>query len=519
MTTHTKMLSIAMAALMALYLVPVPAQAEEASSVESADAIVQVAAPDGSTTSYASLKEAIDAAPSGSTLSMYSDVSVPATNIDGINMSLKIDKSLTLNGNGHTLTVAGRGIYLYGGNDYAHMADIAIKNMTIVNPDNGQRAVSARDGYKRLSFADVNMQTTRSGNTQVFTVGGNTPQNTEISFAGCTLTASEAGYGIVTFNPVNLTISDTQISGFAAIYMKGQDSSAGSSGSTVIINDGSILTSKGIPGDSNRFGTIVFEDCDDVTVDVKNSTISAAANDTDPATPQGAILYSQYQNGIDHMAQNDTVILGEGSRVSTTGKYGVLAMGNGQPSTIKAEGGSYSIQGPLFDPADDPQGTELYITGGKWNKDVSPYVSEDYVSAPDTESGYVVQPKSQSQDDPTKPAVPSTNPGGSGQPATHDPSNVDKEPAQKAEHSNGSNGERAIKRPVAVSAQSGAATNPTKASNPTQTTTNAKQGSQLQETGDSSFDYLIIAAGAVSASAIAIGLLLLLRKRSATRRS
>ena len=344
--------------------------------------VATVTTPAGATTSYTTLPEAVAAATAGSTITLWSDVDLPASSVDGVSLSLKMTEGVTVNGNGHTLTVHGRGIYLFGTDDADNPASYTFRNITITNPDGNGRTVSARDGYKTLRFIDATLSATGAGNTMVVTMGGNTPDATEVTFVASTVTASEAGYGIITFNPVHLTLSDTQVSGYAALYMKGPDSSAGSSHSRVDINSGSILTSNGIVGPTNSFGTIVFQQCDDIAVNVTDSTVNAtAADDTsENAATQSVILFSNVGVQDDTASKNDTVTFGEGSVVNATGANSQLASSNGQENAVDAEGGTYHIDGKLLGEtpsADIPQ-TSLVVTGGNWNKDVASYVPEGY---------------------------------------------------------------------------------------------------------------------------------------------
>lgn len=420
----TKATSVIASVLLALYLVPATAFATDDSSTEAGTetdpaptALVQVVAPDGTTTDYGTLEEAAAAAPDGATITLLADQEVSDT--------LSIEKGVTLDGGGHTLTVHNRGLYLYGGDDEGSSAAFVLKNLTVTNPDAYGRVVSARDGYKSLRLDNVTLTTTGAGNTQVLTIGGNTPQTTQVTIDNSTLTASKAGYGIITFNPVDLTIDHSTISGYGALYMKGPDSSAGSSGSKVTISNGSVLTSKGIAGDTNVFGTVVFQGCDNIDVNVTDSTITTEADDAEPATPQAAFLYSSYPSPDGAPAKNDNVTLGTGTTVKGVGKNSILANGNGQTSTINATDGTYQLEGSLFDPTADPadpgDGTNLVVTGGSWNKDVAPYAPEGYTeqrTGGDSDAPFTVSKVTPSTDpdQPTTPDKPVTpdqpvNPG------------------------------------------------------------------------------------------------------------
>lgn len=373
----------------------------------------------GKTTNYATLQEAITAAPAGATIALLTDIDIPSTTVNGTNLSLAIDKALTLDGQNHVLTVHGRGIYLTGGGDEAHSANFAVKNISITNPDDYGRTVSARNGYKTLQFEAAQLSATGAGNTQVFTLGGNTPQTTTVTFDGCAITASTAGYGIITFNPINLTLADTDVSGYAALYMKGPDSSVGSSNSTVTIENGSFLTSKGIAGPTDRFGTIVLQQCENIDIKVTNSTVEAQSNNAagGEAAPQSVVMYSI--NPVDDPAarsSNNSVTFGEGAKVNALGTNSSLTTVNGNENHLNATDGTYILKGAVYDVPDQSASaspTKISVTGGHWNKDMSAYVPEGYKASntgDDADAPYAVTPETTEPSDPTHHAGDGDNP-------------------------------------------------------------------------------------------------------------
>ena len=96
----------------------------------------------------------------------------------------------------------------------------------------------------------------------------------------------------MSFNPVEMTIDGkSRLYGYAALYFKGVDSSAGSKGSRVEVSGGATLESVNPhPAGQNSFGTVVFED-GDINVSVKDANIIVSATG---ASTQSAILFSSY---------------------------------------------------------------------------------------------------------------------------------------------------------------------------------------------------------------------------------
>lgn len=553
----TKVLAVVMSACLLMLGVPLigaaPADADTQTQAETPATanLAQVTSTDGTTTEYATLQEAVNAAQSGDTVALLADQSLPAQS-SGSALDIT-DKDLTLDGQGHTLTVAGRGVYLTGGQTAQTTRNFVIKNLTITNPDAYGRVLSLRDGYKTLTVENTSLVTTGAGNTQVFTVGANTPQTTDITFDGCTLTASQAGYGIITFNPVDLTISNTKISGYAALYMKGVDYSAGSSNSKVNITNGSVLTSAGIAGPTNEFGTIVFQNCDNVDVNVTNSTIDVQAASGEPATPHSAIMYSLYADQQNGLAKDNTITFGEGSKVTTNNENASLSDDNGETNTINAADGTFAIAGPLFR-GDQNAGTELNVTGGKWNKDVAPYIPADY-SATDTDDGtdtpIVVTKKSDEKpinpDTPDKPDTPDT-PDKPDTPGTTTPDTPGHEPGQhtgdheqgiddepgttpdqnktddnatagdKTDQPSNDQTEKNATDEQVAGENNKATENQTNADQQTDTakaTSGTKAHGATVQTGDAQTDSMLALTGVAAAAALVAGASLIHRKRSA----
>ena len=325
--------------------------ASESDAVPTTDPVAEVVTADGSTTTYTTLQEAATTAPTGSTINLLHDYDAPAFAQNGMYVSLWLDKTVTLNGNGHTLTVHSYGMALSGGETQDATADFVLKNITVTNPDSYGRALYTYKGYKTVRIADATVTTTGAGNTQTITIGSNVPETTDVTIVASTISAPEAGYGIIVFNPVNMIIADSDVSGYAALYLKGPSSSAGSSNSVISIEDGSVLKSTGIPGPGNAFGTIVVERCQNVKIDVTDSTVQAQSNDGtgDDAAPQSVVLFNYYDAGDPNsVAKDNTVTFGEGSKVDALGTNSSLTSSSGLPNAVNATQGTYNLEGTVL---------------------------------------------------------------------------------------------------------------------------------------------------------------------------
>lgn len=179
---------------------------------------------------------------------------------------IKIEKDTVLDLNGFTVTGSAK-------KTFEVYANATFKNGTIKNVYTNKegRCIDTRTGGITLALDDISLLANTNGwNQQVINIGGDATGKGAITvdIANSTITASNSGYGITTFNPVDMTITNTEISGYAALYFKGASSSMGSKGSVVDVVK-STLNSAYISTES--FGTIVFEDID-ISVNVDNES-------------------------------------------------------------------------------------------------------------------------------------------------------------------------------------------------------------------------------------------------------
>ncbi len=191
-----------------------------------------------------------------------------------------INKSITIDGQGHTVQTKNRGFGVGNvNNNLSSNIDVTFKDITILNPTNGGRCIDTRGKIGVLTLDNVVLSTQGATGqyTQPLTIGGNQSDIASININNSTIQTNEdatAYYAIITFNPVNMTISNSTIKGWACIYAKGPDSSAGSAGSTFTVTSNSNLVSYNCySGVSNAFSAVEIEDSN-VTVDITDSNIA-----------------------------------------------------------------------------------------------------------------------------------------------------------------------------------------------------------------------------------------------------
>ena len=383
------LLALAFAAILAAVLCMNFPMAE----VHAETAVAKVTAATGETQTYEKLSEAFKAAKDGDTIDILQDASENSEadlaygygeeGEGGVWMFIK-DKSLTINGNGHTLTsnTAAWAMYVIDADDT--MDTLKINDLTIVskvqkiqhpNTDLRGAPIVLFHGYTTLNLNNVTLDSTATGvgNMAPLRVAGNGDNNI-INISDSRLLANKNnGYAMIAFNPVDLTVDNSTLSGWSALYMTGKSNSLGTAGSEVVIQNGSTLesfASAALAGGQNEFGTIVFE-MGGVDVTVKDSEIVATAEDGAPA--QGIVFYSDQYVGDGNPVENVTVNF-ENTDIEITG--GVeLTYGAGDNSP---EGGS------------TPAAEAVTLAGGSVNVPVEEqYIADGYALVSDGE-GYSV---------------------------------------------------------------------------------------------------------------------------------
>ena len=204
---------------------------------------------------------------------LSNDVGTHATRKVGL--EVKGEGTITINGNGHTLssplTVAME-VRANAGKD----VKVVLNDITVVGKE---RAIDTRSAGITLELNKTNLSVTKYGNYQALTIGGSAGPITVDINDNSVIDGGQAGYGIITFNPVNMTINDSTVKGYAALYMKEADGSQGSAGSVVTIEDSVIEGNSKYSGYSDNFGAIVLSD-KDIDINIKDTVIKSVNTGT-----------------------------------------------------------------------------------------------------------------------------------------------------------------------------------------------------------------------------------------------
>ena len=307
-------------------------------------------------TKYESLQAALDAANDGETIKLLDDLDVTDAMYSGDSrFNLWISKSITLDGDDHTLTVKGRGIGVQGASSNI---DVTLTNLTVENVGNENgRCVDTRGKLNSLTLDGVSLTTGTSSYTgylQPLTIGGNQSTHTTVTITNSfieTVAEANKGYAITTFNPVNMTITDSYIAGWSCLNIKGADSSAGSAGSNIQVIDSALVSANGTPGYSNSYSLIKIED-DNVNVSITGTAISVNGGDNTQS-----IVSFQKMNQTS--SANCTVSMGADNEVTLEGDYR-FESNAGETSGLEISGGAFNVEVPedACAPGYIPQATE-----------------------------------------------------------------------------------------------------------------------------------------------------------------
>lgn len=228
---------------------------DEAAPNGVAAGIVKVTETDGTVSFYKTLQAAVDAAGENAVVTPLIDLNLTTVTTTPSNKyNVSINKSITIDGEGHTITssTGKRPFVLQGeGNN------ITLKDLTIVN--NKAEACMFIVDNLTCTLDGVTLDGT-NGKTynQPLTIGsisGNGRVTLNVTNRSVIKTNDEgsAHYSIIAWHPADITVTDSELKGWATVYIKPD-----AAGSTVNISN-STLTSKGLSGATNNFAMFVTE--------------------------------------------------------------------------------------------------------------------------------------------------------------------------------------------------------------------------------------------------------------------
>ena len=287
---------------------------------------------------YTTLQAALTAAPANSTVTLVADIDGTSAKYSGDSRYAYFvtgKSDLTIDGNGHTVTVRERGIgasYTESGNG----ADLTFKNINIVNHKNAGRALDTRgSNINSLTLDNVKLICDgSSGYMQALTIGGDQESAASVYITGSEI---QGRYAITTFNPVNMVIDDSKITGWACLNIKAADSSEGSHGSTFTVTDSELNSLNPFAGATNEYSLIKIED-DDISVDISDCEINVTG-----AENNQAIVACEDLDG--NPTSNGMVTLGEGNVVTFDGDTSYVSVAPTDSDGMVITGGEFNNDG------------------------------------------------------------------------------------------------------------------------------------------------------------------------------
>lgn len=345
--------------------------AEAASDEQTADSVASIYKSGDHY--YDSLQEAVDAAEGyaagnvSPTIKLLKDVNLTeSVTLDA--SAIKSGKYIKIDGQDHTLSASSvqQPFQIVGGADVADDVEVRISDLTMESTVAQANLLSVAGGNFSLVLDTVTLDTTGAGsNDRALSIGWNStePGTVGIEMTDCTLQASASGYAIMTYNPVELSIENSALSGYAALYMYNDNygNGTGSAGSAVTI-DGSTITANNpyATGSGSDFGAIVFKD-KDIRVDIRNSDITVNATGT---SHHGIVLFDTNTGSSIYTESTDVTLNGSSAHfiITTRGGSGTLQFGAGTRSNRAFDFENDDVLGSGFTSVADGDGYVVSAT-------------------------------------------------------------------------------------------------------------------------------------------------------------
>lgn len=302
---------------------------------------------------YATLAEAVQAADSGDTVTLLKDVNVKDNGSS--NGALYVTKSITIDGSGGT-TAEKKGFAITGANSDAKRVikiqatngtvEVTLKNLVVESYFGNSDAmpVVTSGGNVTLVLDNVKIVADGGGNSQALTIGGASQAGefVNVTITNSELTTNTAGYPIIVFNPVKMTITDSFLSGYTGIYFKGYykpdgdlTGASGASGSEVSVSGSTVTYAYNVHGQGqNDFGLYVFED-GGITLNVTDS-VSAVFSTNGSA--QKIVDNNVYPSGT--YSPNNVTFTGGEIRLDNSGNTYFESGAAPEGSTLTVGGGT-----------------------------------------------------------------------------------------------------------------------------------------------------------------------------------
>ena len=352
------LLALVLAAFLCMGLPVREANAAESDWIASQEEAVASVTSGGETKYYKALKMALNYAPDGAVVEVLKDTSDAVegslgTFQDGTSLWNQVArKSLTVNGNDHTLTatVSDYALYVVSGPGESVEYEFTLNDLNIVCSAGSRRPFYVCNGNYDVTFNNVTLDnsayTARS--ESVFAVGGS-GTNTTVTINESNLLGGNLGYAVMVLNPAKITVTGSTLEGRSALLMSKTSDSLGSMGSEVTFSGCTMNINSALNDTYNEeFGAFTFMQ-DEATVKIENCKITSTVTGN---ALQHIVFYSgmQREDAFKNLNVNFT---------DTD-----ITM-NGGEEVLDFFGGDYADVIP-----EDPEELEVKVAGGTFNRPI-----------------------------------------------------------------------------------------------------------------------------------------------------
>ena len=352
------LLALVLAAFLCMGLPVREANAAESDWIAPQEEAVASVTSGGETKYYKALKMALNYAPDGAVVEVLKDTSDAVegslgTFQDGTSLWNQVArKSLTVNGNDHTLTatVSDYALYVVSGPGESVEYEFTLNDLNIVCSAGSRRPFYVCNGNYDVTFNNVTLDnsayTARS--ESVFAVGGS-GTNTTVTINESNLLGGNLGYAVMVLNPAKITVTGSTLEGRSALLMSKTSDSLGSMGSEVTFSGCTMNINSALNDTYNEeFGAFTFMQ-DEATVKIENCKITSTVTGN---ALQHIVFYSgmQREDAFKNLNVNFT---------DTD-----ITM-NGGEEVLDFFGGDYADVIP-----EDPEELEVKIAGGTFNRPI-----------------------------------------------------------------------------------------------------------------------------------------------------
>ena len=352
------LLALVLAAFLCMGFPVREANAAESDWIVSQEEAVASVTSGGETKYYKALRAALNYAPDGAVVEVLKDTSDAAegslgTFPEGTSLWNQVArKSLTVNGNDHTLTatVSDYALYVVSGPGESVEYEFTLNDLNIVCSAGSRWPFYVCNGNYDVTLNNVTLDNSAytAGSEPVFAVGGN-GTNTTVTINESDLLGGNLGYAVMVLNPAKITVTGSSLEGRSALLMSKKDTTLGSMGSEVTFSGCTMNINSALNDTYNEeFGAFTFMQ-DEATVKIENCKITSTVTGN---ALQHIVFYSgmQREDAFKNLNVNFT---------DTD-----ITM-NGGEEVLDFFGGDYADVIP-----EDPEELEVKIAGGTFNRPI-----------------------------------------------------------------------------------------------------------------------------------------------------